>query len=390
MNIIFINWACHCAYDACLAFTNLGHHVHVTQLPDAAHNQIDEAFLASLAREIRDMHCELVFSLNYFPTVSLACQNAGCRYISWIYDNPYVKAYDKTATNSCNLIFTFDSHMAATLQSRGVSNIRYAPMAANPARLTAAPITPEKQKRYSCDVAFVGSLYNETHNFYPQLLAKAKDPYLQGYLEGLLKAQQAVYGYNFLAECLTPEITDTIRRYMPYIPDEGSFIREEEIYADYYLARQLAFLERAEILYLLGQFFDVHLYTYGEISLGNVKNCGVIDYNDGMPDLFRIAKINLNCSLRSIKNGIPLRAMDILGCGGFLLSNFQEDFLLHFEPNRHFAAYTSTEEALELADYYLNHEEERRQIAANALELVKKEHTFEIRLQEMLEIAGKL
>lgn len=385
MNIIFLNWACLCAYDTCEALTNLGHKVHVMQLSDQAHTQIDEEFISKLEQRIRDTECELVFTLNYFPTVSVACQKCGCHYISWLYDNPQTKVYDATAVNSCNHIFTFDSHMARQLNDRGVATVSYAPMAANVKRLTAAPITGQLRRKYACEVAFVGSLYNEEHNFYERLEKQSQNPYLMGYLDGLLEAQKRVFGYNFLSECLTPDITAGIRKTLPYIPHEGSYIREEEVYADYYLARRLACLERTELLYCLAEFFDVHHYTYTDSHIGKVKNRGVIDYNDEMPYLFRIADVNLNCTIRSIKNGIPLRGMDILGSGGFLLTNFQEDFLLHFEPEKHFTAYTSLDEALDKCDYYIAHEDERKAIAANALELMSKEHTFEIRLSQMLE-----
>lgn len=385
MNIIFLNWDCLCAYDTCIALTNLGHNVNIMQLPESAQANIDEAFILELGKRIQDTHCEAVFSLNYFPTISMGCQQYCCHYIAWVYDNPQLRVYDKTIFNECNHIFTFDSHMEQTLRSRGVENIYYAPMAANVKRLTSPVITPDIRSKYTCEVSFVGSLYNDEHNFYDRLLEKAKNPYLEGYLEALLESQKRVLGYNFMAESLTPEITEIIRQYMPFIPTEGSIIREEEVYADYYLARKLASIDRIELLYTLGEFFDTHLYTYENIELGKVKNCGIIDYNDEMPYLFRISKINLNSSLRSIKNGIPLRAMDILGCGGFLLTNFQEDFYRHFDEGVHFVSYSSLQEALEKCDYYIEHEKEREKIANNAKEIMVQEHTFEIRLKQILE-----
>ena len=54
-----------------------------------------------------------------------------------------------------------------------------------------------------------------------------------------------------------------------------------------------------------------------------------------MPLVFQNSKINLNITLRSIKNGIPLRAIDIMGAGGFLLTNYQNDFGLHFTDGCH-------------------------------------------------------
>lgn len=386
MNVVFVNWNIHCAEDTCIGLRNLGHSVYVTQLSEAAKDKIDEEFIASLQEIIKTNHTDVVFSINYNPSISVACEAIHCPYISWINDNPLLYAYDKTIINECNYIFSFDSHMVSQLNSRGANTVYYIPLAANVKRLTAGILTEEHYKRYNCDISFVGSLYNEKNDFYSFLISNAKDPYLEGYLEGLINAQKNVYGYNFIAECLTPDITSGIRNVLGYIPKEGSFITEPEVYADFYLARKLATINRVELLYLLGEFFDVHLYTYKETPIPNVKHRGTVHYYNEMPYLFRISKINLNISLRSIKNGIPLRAMDIMGCGGFLLSNYQEDFLRHFEPDVHFATYTSSEEALDKCQFYLTHDEERDKIRQNALEIMAKEHTYEVRLQEMLKI----
>lgn len=44
------------------------------------------------------------------------------------------------------------------------------------------------------------------------------------------------------------------------------------------------------------------------------------------------------------------------------------------------------EEAETYADYYLSHEKERQQIAANALGKILEAHTFEHRIQTMLSV----
>lgn len=389
MKIVFVNWDCFCAEDVCVALHSLGHEVYVTQLSDKAKGTEDEVFIESLKKIIKENHSELVFSMNYYGSISIACEEMHCPYISWIYDNPQLYVYDKTVINEYNYVFSFDSHMVSLLRSRGVEQIYYIPLAANVKRLTADKLTDELYGKYNCEVAFVGSLYNEKGDYYSRLLAKAKEPYLQGYLEGILAAQKHVYGYNFMAECLTPDIVSVIRKYMPYTPGDKDFVKEEEVYADIYLSKKLATINRVELLYMLGNFFDVHFYTFQQTPITNVKHCGTIRYFEEMPVLFRIAKINLNASMRSIKNGIPLRAMDILGCGGFLLSNFQEDFLRHFDEGVHFVSYSSLEEAVDKCRFYLTHEEERKKIMENALTIMKREHTFEVRIPQMLDIVKR-
>lgn len=54
---------------------------------------------------------------------------------------------------------------------------------------------------------------------------------------------------------------------------------------------------------------------------------GPIDWYSVMPLVFKNTCINLNITLKSIQSGIPLRGMDIMGSGGFLLTNYQNDFL---------------------------------------------------------------
>lgn len=384
MNIIYVNWDCYCSYDACLALRSLGHTVQVIDLPDSAINSIDESFIHTLTKSIKAMHCDAVLSYNYYPSISHACQQSDCHYISIIYDNPVLNVYEQSVTNLCNHIYTFDSHMARTLQQRGVDTIHYAPLAVNVSRVTQTIAAAGSNQSYACDISFTGSLYTKEHTLYDRLLAKANNPYLRGYLEGLLQAQKHVHGYNLLADSLSPEAVSIIRQHMPFASDAHPFIREEEVYADYYLARHLATIDRIELLCALSEYFSVHLYSTANAPFEKVHSHGTINYFDEMPLLFSQSRINLNPTLRSIKNGIPLRAMDIMGCGGFLLTNFQEDLLQHFEEDVHFCAYSSLEEAITKADYYLSHEDARRQIAQNAQKAVAKEHTFELRFQQIL------
>lgn len=73
-----------------------------------------------------------------------------------------------------------------------------------------------------------------------------------------------------------------------------------------------------------------------------------------------------------------------MGNGGFLLTNYQEDFLEYFEPGIDYIFYSSKEELVRLADYYLTHEEEREKIARNGYQRVKEGHTYRHRVESLL------
>ena len=68
------------------------------------------------------------------------------------------------------------------------------------------------------------------------------------------------------------------------------------------------------------------------------------------------------------------------------MTNYQEEFLEHFVPGEDFEYYGSNEELLEKVEYYLSHEKERIEIAHNGYEKVKKCHTYQNRLEEMMKV----
>ena len=108
-------------------------------------------------------------------------------------------------------------------------------------------------------------------------------------------------------------------------------------------------MERTRLLTAIGERFpnQLKLFTLNkDTKIPHVRNMGATDYYAEMPYVFANSKINLNITLKSIQSGIPLRAMDIMGAGGFLLTNFQADFLDYFTPEEDFVYYNDTEDLL--------------------------------------------
>jgi spore maturation protein CgeB len=86
-----------------------------------------------------------------------------------------------------------------------------------------------------------------------------------------------------------------------------------------------------------------------------------------------------------IKSGIPLRIFDIMGAGGFLISNYQPEIPEYFVPDEDIVLYDSIPDLLEKTEYYLNNEEARRRIALSGYEKVRKYHTWKVRMKEILD-----
>lgn len=196
-------------------------------------------------------------------------------------------------------------------------------------------------------------------------------------------AQRKVQGYNFIEETLGPVLEDLMRN-VPILHERDSVESWECLYANYVVNWEITALERAELLKAIAQKYKIDLFTYDrDFTLPNLCNHGPVNYYGQMSWVFRQSRINLNISMRSIKSGIPLRAFDIMGSGGFLLSNYQADFLSHFVAGEDFVFYESEKDLLQKIEYYLFHEEEREAIARNGYEKVMAEHTYRQRVREM-------
>ena len=108
------------------------------------------------------------------------------------------------------------------------------------------------------------------------------------------------------------------------------------------------------------------LYTgSADNMLYHVENRGYLDYNTQMPVMFNSSKINLNITLRSIQSGISLRALDIMGAGGFLISNWQPELAECFEEGKEVVMYYDRNDLMSKIEYYLQNEDERMKIAEN-------------------------
>lgn len=386
-SIFFLEWKSFGNTYIIKAFENSGYTVECFPFPrDTEDVRFSAGLTEQLAKEIMEKQPAFVFSYNYFPVAAIACKACRVKYVSWVYDSPYILLYSQTVFYETNRIFIFDRSEAEKIRQLGAKHVYYLPLAAAVTDYDTKIPSPTQQKEYESDVTFIGSMYSETKQHMFRHLERLDD-YTRGYLFGLMGAQKNLYGIDILEETLTPEIVESMRKVCP-VTEHGDGIETVEwVFANYFLARKVTAMERYEILDRLSRICDVKLFTPEKTPLlTRVKNMGKIDYYDEAPCAMKCAKINLNISLRSIHSGMPLRALDILGCGGFLLTNFQSDFLEFFEPGVDFVYYENSSDIEKLVSYYLEHEEERKQIAANGYRKVKEWLTYEKQVAKMLNL----
>ncbi len=345
----------------------------------------DEFFENRFMRVLGEDTYDAVFSVNYFPLVAKCCHCKGLRYISWSYDNPLdVPDIEKTLGYTENLVFVFDRIQAEGYQKKGFSNVYHMPLGVNCSRLDNIKLTKQEQELYSSDISFVGKMYDSMFSQYLNLM----DDYCRGYIDALVNAQSKIYGYWFTDEMLTDDLIRRINRHFKELDPTTEFKLPREGLS-YAIGAQITRNDRLILLNLLAKRMKVNIYSWEKCDLlRNVNYMGSCDYYEQMPKVFKASSINLNITLKILQSGIPLRVMDILGAGGFLLSNFQPELAENFIDGQDLVMYESLEDAYEKALFYINNEGLRQRIAKSGHDKASELFSYEKQLGKIFGIAG--
>lgn len=391
MNILFYQYGSICEPDIIESFEELGFQVK-TITEEIFDKSIDgKKQIALIDYALQNSNYQFVFTINFFPAISEICNIYHIPYLSLIVDSPVIELYSESICNPWNRIFLFDRTLFDEFSIYNPECIFHLPLATNPVRWDSVinQASAYQKSTFASQISFVGSLYSEKCPYYD---LKFSSEYLKGYINGLLNAQEKVYGYFFLDEVISNSIVDDIVSNTPnfYTFPEKARRNDKAALCQMYLGPKVTEMERKEMLASLGSCFPVDLYSGSDASFLPVRSRGRVKTHTEMPLIFHESQINLNMTAKSIRSGIPLRIWDVLGCHGFLISNYQAEIPDYFIPGEDIVLYSSKEELLELCAYYLAHPKQCREIAENAYQKVKQFHTYPIRLTQMLEMAFSL
>lgn len=388
MNILFYRYGSICEPDIIASFKHLG--FNITEDTREVYNKqlLPSDCIKGLNELLKQDTYSFVFSINFFPSVSDVCNIWGIPYLCLIVDSPVLELFSTSLANPCNKVFLFDRQLYNDFHHINPDGIFHIPLATNVRDnyATATMASAADRARFSSDISFIGSLYSEKC-LYNQITLPEK---MRGYVDGLIEAQLLVYGYNFIEECVTPKLIEAFCKVRPELinfPDSMK-VDTKAVIAQHIISVKVAEQERLRYLKALSEHFNVDLYTGSDTySMPLIHNRGFAKTNTEMPIIFHQSKINLNLTAKSIRSGLSLRIFDVLGCEGFLITNYQAELPEHFNIGEDLEAYTSLDDLMGKCEYYLSHDKERQEIAHNGFEKVKKYHTYDIRLTQMLEIA---
>ncbi|SHN51341.1 Glycosyl transferases group 1 [Butyrivibrio hungatei DSM 14810] len=393
MRILYYDWDEFNGEDCRDAMKRLGHQVDVFKL-----NMNGFDLTPEIEGKIKELvtktevdgkrYYDLLYSFDFFPNISEACQKYGIPYVSWVFDCPHYTLDSHVTNNPVNRIFVFDKVLYQNMVNKGVKTINYSPLGVNEKRLGELCQKLDKETggeiAYEHDVSFLGNLYDNEYNFYDQV--NFLPPVLKGYTDAVIKAQERVFGADFFTEeeIYPYEKVKELRKYIQFEQTGKYEIDYDGVMLDI-LRKKVTVNERRNILTEMGKRFNTVLYTSpGTKPIEGVCDLGLASYNEKMPRVFHRSKVNLNITLRSILSGVSLRVIDILAAGGFLITNYQAEIAEYFEDGVDLVMAYTPEDMIQKTAYYLQHEDERKEIALNGQKKVFENFAYTKLLQDIL------
>ena len=426
MNILICRWDIFVYPDILDTMKNEGH---LCDVLDFSAIKMSDEDIASFSKVLEDKLCEktseketkydAVFSVNFFSYIAEVCHRQNIRYICYNVDSPLLNMQHPSVNYKTNCIYTFDSSEEKHFNNKGTDTVHYLPLCTNTKRVQAliesshhiSDLTDNyfinvtikntnlkqtenytvtkseytKSYKYKYDISFVGNLYDK--NRYDEMEHILPD-YLCGYMDAAIEAQLNVSGGNLLKNMLTPEIIDMLLKYTDIKTSTQSHADLKFHFATSVLSHKAAAKMRTMTLNRLAMKYpkNVHLFTTSDTSalFPTLITHKAVDYLLKAPLVFASSKININMTAPNIETGIPLRVFDILGAGGFLITDWREDLKDCFTIGKDLEVYDGIDDLLEKTDYYLKHEDKRTAIAMHGLETVQSRHDYSVRIREIL------
>lgn len=327
------------------------------------------------------------FSFDYYPILAEACRICGVIYISWVWDCPHLTLWSKTVRYDTNRIFLFDRDLYTKLSRRKIKHVFYLPLAVDISffQKVISEDNGVTAQKWKSDVSFVGSLYNDEKKAMFDRI-EYLPPYIRGYLDVVMSTQTRIWGGDIVRKSISDVVWRELRKYIRIELGNGY---EEGVYEEFVtdiIHKKVSQTERKQMCSTLARLFSFALYTGSDTSYDDViVNRGYVNYLTEMPLVFHYSRINIQITIRSITSGISQRVLDVLGCEGFLLTNYQPEIAEYFEDGKELVMYHSMEDMCMKIAYYLEHEEERKAIAHAGYLKVCKMFTYENMVSRLIE-----
>lgn len=350
---------------------------------------LNDEEVEELTAYIRGHQITHLMSIHLIYNLAMAALKTDIKYVSVIWDAPYIKIYTPFGKLDNCWFSVFDRLDNERFKKAGIPHTFYQPLAVNKTDVIAWNKKAQKTLagKYINDICFVGSLYE--NNLFDERV-KGMPQVIVDYFNSIF--EEAAFrwdGVNRIYGKTSKEMLKYMEMVSPdFHIDNRLDIDDTYLFEVIYLVRKIANIERVAVLNTLSEAYHVVLHTtskVGKDKLGNVEVRLPVRPGEDAAVVYVGSKINLNISLKGIEGGTIQRIIDVMGAGGFMLTNYCEETAELFEEDKEIVMYKTPEELFEKVEYYLQHDEERERIARAGHNKVIECYTYEKKLSHLME-----
>lgn len=335
-------------------------------------------------------------TVNFFPPLAPITSAFRIPYGAWVVDCTLnVHVHDPAFARPNVHIFAFDERDLARFGSAGFPGVHHMPQSTNEERMRKIDLSAQERSEFGAEVAFVGDALVWDCNEYRNLFLPAIDRAMQVESDPVarrafritrLSCDETLAWFDEHLFALVGEITARLREkeseYETQLVKLG--VADFEHLA-IMVAKEAARRQRHALIRSLD---DIGVSVWGEADwtgamTGNNRYRGKADHWTQLPRVYNATRINLNITRPYSDRGAPMRVFDVLGCGGFLLTNHPHTVRRWFRPGKEVETYESVKELKEKIRYYLEHETERQTIAEAGRQACVAAHTHKHRIAFM-------
>jgi len=352
----------------------LGHHVHVCSYNP---NSFDE---------ITRHSCQIMLTISFYPTISMLAAKLERDYFCWELDkigNPNLLKPDFFTPYT----FFFTACLMDTNILRHLSDqVFYLPASRDITLPMDYSLCKQESQFYGCDLSYIGEPLIKHNNpwlefknsmLYGPEETKATRTELLALAREALAAQEP---YTLQCRYLLPTLVENL-------------LKKTCLFGHISTESIISLLEKEACRFQRNSFLRIGSYTvdlYGSAEWSSVKGTHFnykkpAEYSTEAGKIYMASKINLNITrIYADFSGYSNRVFNIVSSGGFLATTPIKGCQSIFEPGKECVVFSTPRELEELCDYYLNHDQERKEIALAGKARFCRDHTVGSRLDQML------
>ena len=372
------------------------------QLPDGEVGQGE--FVEQLLTAVVDFKPDFAFTINHLGVdregvLTDLLEKLRLPLASWFVDNPHLVLYlYSRLVNPWTAIFTWDADNIGSLKTMGFEHVSYLPLGSDVTRfcppaggavdcaayegVTAnmRAAFPSLPGAWNGAVSFVGNSM-VTKVFKRMDRTELPPALLQGYRE--VAAGFAASDERSVRVYLEHSHPDLV----PYFDTLGT--PERQLGYETMLTWEATLQYRLSCVQAILPFAPLVVgdKAWHELLTGPPPwhYHSEMNYYEDLPRFYPCSAINFNCTSKQMKGAVNQRIFDVPATESFLLTDYREQVENLFEPGKEIVCYHSPEEATELAARYLAAPAERLAIAKAARVRILKEHSYEHRVQTLVD-----